>query len=143
MSPMHKSALATASAVVFLAFGPIQIATAEEGGAPQYPDKPDITARDSMQTPAKPDSTARDSMQSPEQSTAALGDSTITSKVKSAISSEPELSALKIDVNTENGVVTLTGTVDSQQHLDRAAQVARTVDGVKSVENQLSTKAPG
>lgn len=68
-------------------------------------------------------------------------DAAITAKVKTALVGEPGLQALKIDVDTANGVVTLTGAVDTPQSLDRATQVAQAVDGVKSVDNRLNVKA--
>jgi hyperosmotically inducible protein len=70
-----------------------------------------------------------------------LGDAAITAKVKTALIGEPGLKALKIDVDTANGVVTLTGSVDSAQNLDRATQVAQSVEGVKSVDNRLNVKS--
>jgi hyperosmotically inducible protein len=69
------------------------------------------------------------------------GDAAITAKVKTALIGEPGLKALKIDVDTANGVVTLTGSVDSPQNLDRATQVAQAVEGVKSVDNRLNVKS--
>lgn len=70
----------------------------------------------------------------------AVSDTVITSKVKAAILAEPNLKTLQISVDTENGVVTLTGTVDSQQNSDLAARIASGVDGVKSVDNKLTVK---
>ena len=70
-----------------------------------------------------------------------IDDAAITAKVKTALIGEPGLKALKIDVDTANGVVTLSGAVDSPQNLDRATQVAQAVDGVKSVDNRLNVKA--
>ena len=58
-----------------------------------------------------------------------------------ALVGEPGLKALKIDVDTANGVVTLTGAVDTPQSLDRATQVAQAVDGVTSVDNRLNVKS--
>ena len=70
----------------------------------------------------------------------ALGDAAITGKVKSALIADPDIKALRIDVDTKDGVVTLNGTADSSAHSDQAATVARGVDGVKSVENRLTIK---
>lgn len=70
-----------------------------------------------------------------------IEDATITAKVKTALIGEPGLKALKINVDTANGVVTLTGAVDTPQSLDRATQVAQAVDGVKSVDNRLNVKS--
>jgi osmotically-inducible protein OsmY len=70
-----------------------------------------------------------------------MSDAAITAKVKTAIIAEPGLKALQIDVDTVNGVVTLKGTVDSPELMENARQVALTVEGVKSVNNQLTVKA--
>jgi hyperosmotically inducible protein len=65
------------------------------------------------------------------------GDALITAKVKTALIAEPGLSAMKIDVDTDNGIVTLKGTVDSIDKSSRARQLAGSVDGVSSVNNRL------
>ncbi len=70
-------------------------------------------------------------------------DTTITTKVKTAIVSEPGLRAAQINVDTADGVVTLTGSVDSPQKAERATQVAQAVTGVKSVDNRLDVKSSG
>lgn len=69
-----------------------------------------------------------------------MDDSAITAKVKWAILRDPDLKTLEISVVTTNGVVSLTGAVDSQQSIDRAAAVARDNPNVKSVENHLTVK---
>jgi len=73
----------------------------------------------------------------------AISDTAITAKVQAAIVAKPGLKIMQIDVNTTHGVVTLTGTVDSQQNSDRAAAIAGNVEGVKSVNNQLTVKPHG
>ena len=69
-----------------------------------------------------------------------MDDSAITAKVKWAILKDPDLKTLEISVVTTDGVVSLTGAVDSQQSIDRAAGVARDIPAVKSVENHLTVK---
>lgn len=69
-----------------------------------------------------------------------MDDSAITAKVKWAILQDPNLKTLEISVVTTDGVVSLTGAVDSQQSIDRAAAVAREIPAVKSVENHLTVK---
>jgi hyperosmotically inducible protein len=69
-----------------------------------------------------------------------MDDSAITAKVKWAILRDPDLKTLEISVVTTNGVVSLTGAVDSQRSVDRAAAVARDNPAVKSVENHLTVK---
>jgi len=65
------------------------------------------------------------------------GDVALASKVKSAITAEPALKAITVDVNAAAGVVTLNGTADTHANSDRAAKVALNVDGVRSVKNEL------
>jgi hyperosmotically inducible protein len=69
-----------------------------------------------------------------------MDDSAITAKVKWAILQDPNLKTLEISVVTTDGVVSLTGAVDSQRSIDRAAAVAREIPAVKSVENHLTVK---
>lgn len=70
----------------------------------------------------------------------ALDDAEITTKVKRAIFSEPGLKTLRISVHTSKGVVTLTGSVESQSSFDRTRELAESVAGVKEVENHLQVK---
>ena len=67
----------------------------------------------------------------------AVDDTEITTKVKAAIFAEPGLKTLQISVDTVKGVVTLSGTVDSQASSERAREVAGAVAGVKEVANKL------
>ena len=69
-----------------------------------------------------------------------LGDARTTSKVKTAIYNEPELKVMSIHVATEEGVVTLSGTVKSRAERSKAIQVARKVEGVKQVKNDLTVE---
>lgn len=71
---------------------------------------------------------------------AAIEDAEITAKVKAAIFAEPGLRTLQISVDTVKGVVTLSGSVDSQESSDRAKALAGAVAGVNQVENQLVPK---
>jgi len=70
-------------------------------------------------------------------------DATITTKVKSAVLAEPGLKTLQIGVDTKDGVVTLSGTVDTPVLKERAMQIAQQVDGVKSVVDNLAIKTTG
>ena len=65
-------------------------------------------------------------------------DASITSAIKMKFANDELVSAWNIDVDTSQGNVTLTGAVDSQTALDRAVQLARSVDGVKSVHSNLT-----
>jgi hyperosmotically inducible protein len=67
-----------------------------------------------------------------------IDDSAITGRVKTALASDPATSAFQIDVETFRGAVQLNGFVDSADMKSAATRVARSVEGVKSVENNLS-----
>jgi osmotically-inducible protein OsmY len=67
-------------------------------------------------------------------------DATITTKVKSAVLAEPGLKTLQIGVDTKDGVVTLSGTVDNPSLKERAMQITQQVDGVRSVVDNLAVK---
>ena len=69
-----------------------------------------------------------------------VDDSVITTKVKSAILEESTLKTLQISVKTYQGVVQLSGFVDSAQSVSKAGEVAKRVTNVKSVENDLHVK---
>lgn len=71
-----------------------------------------------------------------------IDDSTITTKVKSALLADPDVKSFDIKVETNKGVVQLSGFVDSQAQIDRGVSIAKGVEGVKSVENKVTAKAP-
>lgn len=66
-----------------------------------------------------------------------MGDAAITTAVKTKFLADPNVSGLKIDVDTNNGVVTLTGTVPNAAEKRRALELARETSGVKSVKDAL------
>lgn len=70
-----------------------------------------------------------------------IDDATITAKVNASLAADKDLSAIKIDVDTQNGVVTLSGPAPSATARERASELARGVKGVNSVNNQLTVKA--
>jgi len=71
----------------------------------------------------------------------AINDTEITTKVKAAIFAEPGLKTLQISVDTVKGVVTLSGSVDTQSNSNRAKELASAVAGVNGVENRLVVKS--
>jgi hyperosmotically inducible protein len=64
----------------------------------------------------------------------------LTGKVKSALANDVGLKTLVINVDSEGSTVTLKGTVDNADTRSRAEQVAKKVEGVKSVKNELRLK---
>src|SRR5207248_1719227 len=71
-------------------------------------------------------------------STVAVNDTTLDSRVDAAIKAQPTLKNQNIDVKVTNGVVTLSGTVQSAQRKATAARAAARVAGVVKVDNQLT-----
>lgn len=64
-------------------------------------------------------------------------DTVITTRVKAKFAEDSGVSALRIHVDTTDGVVTLSGRASTAEEVDRAVQLAKTVDGVKRVESTL------
>jgi hyperosmotically inducible protein len=69
-----------------------------------------------------------------------VDDSVITTKVKAAILSEPGLKVSEINVETFKGVVQLSGFVSSRADVDSAVRLARAVNGVTSVKDDMRVK---
>jgi osmotically-inducible protein OsmY len=67
----------------------------------------------------------------------ATGDAAVTAAVKSKFLADTTISGLKIDVDTKDNVVTLTGTVGSAAEKAEAVRIARATSGVKSVRDNL------
>jgi len=71
----------------------------------------------------------------------ALDDAEITTRAKAELLAEPGLKSLQINVDTDKGVVTLTGTVDSKANSDKASARMMAISGVKDVNNKLVVTA--
>ena len=116
------------TALISLVIGTAPASAACEQRSPstvgQRMDRPPETANSAMNKPAT-----------------AVDDAAITAKVKTAILAEPGLKATEINVDTKDAVVTLTGTVPSAPLKDRAKEIASSVNGVRSVQDNLVTQA--
>jgi osmotically-inducible protein OsmY len=69
-----------------------------------------------------------------------VDDSVITTKVKSQLAADDFLKSFQISVETYKGIVQLSGFVGSQMAVNKAGEIARGVQGVKSVKNDLIVK---
>ncbi|MFN3921787.1 MAG: BON domain-containing protein [Caldimicrobium sp.] len=69
-----------------------------------------------------------------------ISDKEITIKIKTKFLSDPEIKAFSIDVDTVNGIVTLTGIVDKEEQKKRAVELAKSVEGVKQVIVNIQVK---
>lgn len=75
-----------------------------------------------------------------DQATNKVADALITTSVHAELARDPKLSTLRIDVDTDNGRVALRGTAPDAAARERATQLASNVQGVVSVENQLTVE---
>jgi osmotically-inducible protein OsmY len=67
-----------------------------------------------------------------------VGDAAITAKIKTEFAKDKAVSAMNINVDTDNkGAVTLKGTAKSKAESDKAVSIAKSVKGVTSVKNEL------
>lgn len=73
-----------------------------------------------------------------------VDDKVIAAKVKAALVEDPGVKALQIHVETFEGIVQLSGFVDNPEQIIRAGDIARGIEGVKSVKNDLVVRTqPG
>jgi hyperosmotically inducible periplasmic protein len=110
---------------------------AQQAGAEAKRDAKDATAR----AGAAAESAAENTRQMGAAAGAKVDDATITAQVNASLAADKDLSAIRIDVDTQNGVVTLSGPAPSATARERASEIARGVKGVNSVNNQLTIKS--
>jgi len=67
----------------------------------------------------------------------AKADTAITQAVKEKLLTQPETATEKIEVDTHQGVVTLSGKVKTPQEKEQVIQIARATEGVQKVEDRL------
>jgi hypothetical protein len=101
--------------------------------APPRDDTPRASERDRHESGADSHDTGKDAR-------AALSDAAITASIKTDILKDPDLSVLKIDVDTKGGVVTLNGLAASDAARERATRIAQGTKGVREVRNHLTVK---
>ena len=112
----------------------IQIARNTKGVA-------DVVDNITVSSPSEPGS-APTSGVTPSGSSAgeAITDAGLTAKVKTGLLADPDVAGLRIDVDTRDRVVTLTGTVGTSAEKAKAVDVAGKVDGVMRVEDRLTVR---
>lgn len=66
-----------------------------------------------------------------------IDDATVTARIKAQMARDEQVAATAISVETLNGVTQLSGFAKSQTEKDRAAQIARQIEGVRSVRNDI------
>lgn len=68
-------------------------------------------------------------------------DTSITTKVKASFAKDTDVSAMRIHVKTKHGVVRLTGKAKSAEESSKAEDIAKNIEGVKSVKNDIKVAA--
>lgn len=118
------------------------------GGAPVYAqssttDKIEKKAEDAKDTMERKAGEAKDKAKSVTQDAkTGLSDSWITSKTKIALFADDRVKGRQVHVETQGGTVMLRGKVDSNEAKAAAAEVAKGIEGVKMVKNELQVVAP-
>jgi hyperosmotically inducible periplasmic protein len=69
-----------------------------------------------------------------------IDDAAITAQVKTALVQDPEVSGLAINVETFKGTVQLSGFANTERERQRAGALARSVEGVQSIQNAIQLK---
>lgn len=69
-----------------------------------------------------------------------IDDTTITATVKAKLAAEKGTTLTRVQVDTNRGLVQLTGVVETAADRAKAEQIARSVGGVKGVRNNLQTQ---
>jgi osmotically-inducible protein OsmY len=87
-------------------------------------------------------SVARDGAQVGDRAASALNDAGITAAVKTALAADPRLSAVRIEVDTRGGVVSLQGPAPDEKSRERAGMLAAAPEGVLRVDNRLVVAQP-
>lgn len=72
-----------------------------------------------------------------------IDDTTVTTRVKTAMLNDPAVGGLRVDVDTYKGVVTLSGRVKSQAEKEQAVAIARRTSGVVEVKDALQVIPEG
>lgn len=70
-----------------------------------------------------------------------IDDSMITARIKAALLKDKEVSALAVSVETDKGIVLLSGFVENEKQVLRAQEIAAAIKGVKSVKSNLVVKS--
>jgi hyperosmotically inducible periplasmic protein len=99
------------------------------------------TAKDSMpKATMSRDTAPKDASAAPKKEGGVVSDAMITTKIKAEFAKDKSVSAMKINVDTDKGVVKLGGTAKSKAEADKAEQIAKNIAGVTSVHNDIKVQ---
>ena len=100
----------------------------------------DAAAEVGERTAQAADRAGEKTAQAAEQARKAMAEGSLTAKIKAKMALDDRVKALQIDVDTQSGIVTLSGTVGSQAERERAVALARETQGVTQVVDKLRLK---
>jgi hypothetical protein len=143
MKHVHRMAVAGAAAIVLsVTFGCRKEEVRTTVPAPSAtPGEPPNPAAQTGVLPPPPPSPSGPAERAGRAIGEQIDDVTITAKVKAALLQSPDVKGSDVNVNTEKGVVQLSGFVESKTQSERALQIARAVGGVKEVHDKMSLKS--
>ena len=114
--------------------------TAPTSGVGVDNDKPNLNTDVSDDAKAKGKDVGQKTADAADKAGAVVTDSALTTAVKTKFLADSKVSGMKIDVDTNNGVVTLSGNVASKAEANEAVKIARSTEGVRQVINKLHVK---
>jgi len=114
--------------------------TAATSGVGIDNDKPNLNTDISADAKSKGKEMGEKTADAADKAGAVVTDAALTSAVKTKFLADSKVSGMKIDVDTNNGVVTLSGNVASKAEADHAVKIARGTEGVRQVINKLHVK---
>jgi osmotically-inducible protein OsmY len=143
---MHKGLMAVSSVAVLLALG--ACGDRETTADPRAESSSQVTGQSTELSKDEKRDSGTSVMGAGKESGSAdttlgqkLDDAQIVTKIKSEFAADKDISAMAINVDSKDGVVTLTGTVPNSEAKVRADQIAKGKKDVKTVHNQLEVKA--
>ena len=131
---MNAFSIALAAAALAMLAGCDRAFTPEASAADTLPRAQEGPSRPAAPRPPPPPASAPQ----PE----ALSDAAITARVNSALHADPALAGADLSVNTDHGVVSLTGTVKSPEQVAEASARAQQPDGVMRIDTHVSVTPP-
>ena len=114
--------------------------TAPTTGVLDRDDDDTLATPDENKAKAAGESTGRRTAEAADKAGAVVTDAALTSAVKSKLLADPKVGGLKIDVDTTNGIVTLSGDVASQAEANEALRLTRSTEGVRKVVSKLRVR---
>lgn len=140
-TPASHTPRRVAAAVAVAAAAALAACGAEEDPRTAGQQLDDAVATAKAETEAAGERIAQEAREARAEIGASVDDARITAAVNAKLADDEELSALRIDVDTEAGHVVLGGEAPNGLAKTRAEQLARAVDGVLSVDNRLTVPA--